>query len=113
MGCSTAATVAALLNEEPPTMDEISAHAMTRVEIGDPFARGGVTLELVHGDELLCDAVAVRTRMLLRPLFGVGHGSERSEDGFGRAVGGTSKYYGSHESTVQLDRSAHNRVVGS
>jgi hypothetical protein len=105
--------LAALLNEESPKMDEAMAQALTSVEIGDLLTRGGVTLELVHGDELLCNAVAVRTRMLLRPLFGVAHGGERSQNGFGRAVGATSKHHGSHEPTVQLDRSAHNRVVGS
>src|ERR1700728_3240274 len=97
-------------------MDEamcLGAWALGRVEFGPQLAQGGVTFELVHGDEFLCDAVAVRTRMLLRPLFGVGHGSEPSEDGFGRAVGGTSKHHGSHEPTVQLDRLAHYRVVGS
>ena len=45
-----------------------------------------VTLELVGGAELLCDAVAVQTRKSLGPLFGVGQRSERSEDGFGCAL---------------------------
>jgi len=50
VGCSTAAIVAALLNEESPKMDEAMAQALTRVEIGDLLTQGGVTLELVQGD---------------------------------------------------------------
>ena len=94
-------------------MDEAVCSGADAWEIGDLLTQGGVTLDLVHGDEALVrrnsrpDEGAVAPTVRRRPR------KRTVREWFQRVVSGTSKHHGSDRPTVQLDRSAHNRVVGS